>query len=180
MTGGSYDQLFYQPTVLANVPAEARAYQEEIFGPVAPILAFKDIDEAAQLAAQTGYGLSLAIQTTDIVSGLALADRVPVGMVHINDQTSTDEVIAPSGGVGLSGNGYRIGGQEANLEAFTEIAAVAYGDKRRLPIGSVHSDAEAKGSDTGSHQRVPALARSRVGGQLVFERLRARGIAIGR
>jgi benzaldehyde dehydrogenase (NAD) len=62
MTGGSYDQLFYQPTVLANVPAEARAYQEEIFGPVAPILAFKDIDEAAQLAAQTGYGLSLAIR----------------------------------------------------------------------------------------------------------------------
>jgi hypothetical protein len=55
MTGGSYDQLFYQPTVLANVPAEARAYQEEIFGPVTPILAFKDIDEAAQLAAQTGY-----------------------------------------------------------------------------------------------------------------------------
>ena len=45
------------------------AYQQEIFGPVAPILAFKDIDEAAQLAAQTGYGLSLAIQTTDIVSG---------------------------------------------------------------------------------------------------------------
>jgi benzaldehyde dehydrogenase (NAD) len=121
MTGGSYDQLFYQPTVLANVPAEARAYQEEIFGPVAPILAFKDIDEAAQLAAQTGYGLSLAIQTTDIVSGLALADRVPVGMVHINDQTSTDEVIAPFGGVGLSGNGYRIGGQEANLAAFTEM-----------------------------------------------------------
>ena len=113
MTGGSYDQLFYQPTVLANVPAEARAYQEKIFGPVAPILAFKDIDEAAQLAAQTGYGLSLAIQTTDIVSGLAL--------VHINDQTSTDEVIAPFGGVGLSGNGYRIGGQEANLAAFTEM-----------------------------------------------------------
>lgn len=49
----------------------------------------------------------------------------PLGQVlpsvqHINDQTSTDEVIAPFGG-GLSGNGYRIGGQEANLEAFTEM-----------------------------------------------------------
>jgi acyl-CoA reductase-like NAD-dependent aldehyde dehydrogenase len=44
-----------------------------------------------------------------------------VGMVHINDQTSTDEPIAPFGGVGLSGNGYRIGGQQANLEAFTEM-----------------------------------------------------------
>jgi benzaldehyde dehydrogenase (NAD) len=42
-------------------------------------------------------------------------------MVHINDQTSTDEPIAPFGGVGSSGNGYRIGGQQANLEAFTEM-----------------------------------------------------------
>jgi benzaldehyde dehydrogenase (NAD) len=55
------------------------------------------------------------------MSGLALAERVPVGMVHINDQTSTDEPIAPFGGVGSSGNGYRIGGQAANLEAFTEM-----------------------------------------------------------
>ena len=121
LTGGSYDQLFYRPTVLADVPPEARAYQEEIFGPIAPIVAFKDIDEAARLAAQTDSGLSLAILTTDVVSGLALAERVPVGMVHINDQTSTDEPIAPFGGVGSSGNGYRIGGQAANLEAFTEM-----------------------------------------------------------
>ena len=121
LAGGSYDQLFYRPTVLADVPPEARAYQEEIFGPVAPVVAFKDIDEAARLAAQTDSGLSLAILTTDITRGLALAERVPVGMVHINDQTSTDEPIAPFGGVGSSGNGYRIGGQAANLEAFTEM-----------------------------------------------------------
>ena len=55
------------------------------------------------------------------MSGLALAERVPVGMVHINDQASTDEPIAPFGGVGSSGNAYRIGGQAANLEAFTEM-----------------------------------------------------------
>jgi benzaldehyde dehydrogenase (NAD) len=121
LIGGSYDQLFYRPTVLADVPPEARAYQDEIFGPIAPIIAFKDIDDAARLAAQTDSGLSLAILTTDVVMGLALAERVPVGMVHINDQTSTDEAIAPFGGVGSSGNGYRIGGQAANLEAFTEM-----------------------------------------------------------
>lgn len=121
LTGGTYDQLFYRPTVLADVPPEARAYQEEIFGPVAPIVAFKDIDEAARFAAHADGGLSLAILTTDVMRGLALAERVPVGMVHINDQTSTDEPIAPFGGVGLSGNGYRIGGWEANLEAFTEM-----------------------------------------------------------
>jgi len=120
VTGGSYDGLFYRPTVLADVPLEARAYQEEIFGPVAPVVTFKDIEEAARLAAGTAYGLSLAVLTEDAMKGLALADKIPVGMVHINDQTSTDEPIAPFGGMRLSGNGFRIGGQEANLEAFTE------------------------------------------------------------
>jgi benzaldehyde dehydrogenase (NAD) len=120
VTGGSYERLFYRPTVLADVPTDSRAYEEEIFGPVAPIVAFSDLDEAAQLAARTPYGLSLAILTRDVMNGLRLAERVPVGMVHINDQTSTDEPIAPFGGVGVSGNGFRIGGQEANLAAFTE------------------------------------------------------------
>jgi benzaldehyde dehydrogenase (NAD) len=60
-------------------------------------------DEAARLAAATPYGLSLAVITRDVMSGLRLAERVPIGMVHINDQTSTDEPIAPFGGVGQSG-----------------------------------------------------------------------------
>jgi benzaldehyde dehydrogenase (NAD) len=121
VTGGTYDGLFYRPTVLAKVPTGVRAYQEEIFGPVAPVVAFEDIDEAARLAAGAEYGLSLAILTNDVMKGLALAERVPVGMVHINDQTSTDEPIAPFGGMGVSGNGFRIGGQQANLDAFTEL-----------------------------------------------------------
>jgi benzaldehyde dehydrogenase (NAD) len=120
VTGGTYEQLFYRPTVLAEVPISSPAYREEIFGPVAPIVGFRDLDEASRLAAETPYGLSLAVMTRDVMKGLSLADRVPVGMVHINDQTSTDEPIAPFGGVGLSGNGHRIGGPEANLEAFTE------------------------------------------------------------
>ncbi|HET6534295.1 MAG TPA: aldehyde dehydrogenase family protein, partial [Actinoplanes sp.] len=120
VTGGSYHRLYYQPTVLADVPLSARAYQEEIFGPVAPVVAFRDVDEAARLAAGTEYGLSLAVLTRDVMRGLALASRVPVGMVHINDQTSTDEPIAPFGGMRLSGNGFRIGGADANIEAFTE------------------------------------------------------------
>lgn len=121
VTGGTYDRLFYRPTVLADVPLTARAYHEEIFGPVAPVLAFNDPEEAVRLAAGTEHGLSLAVLTRDVARGLALAERVPVGMVHINDQTSTDEPIAPFGGVGVSGNGSRIGGQEANLDAFTEL-----------------------------------------------------------
>jgi benzaldehyde dehydrogenase (NAD) len=121
VTGGSYDRLFYRPTVLADVPLSSPAYQEEIFGPVAPIVGFDTLDEAARLAGDTPYGLSLAVLTRDVMSALRLTEGVPVGMIHINDQTATDEAIAPFGGVGLSGNGYRIGGREANLEAFTEL-----------------------------------------------------------
>ena len=120
IAGGTYEGLFYRPTVLADVPLDARAYQEEIFGPVAPIVTFKDLEEVARLAAGTEYGLSLGIITRDVMAGLSLAERIPVGMVHINDQTITDEPIAPFGGMGVSGNGFRAGGPDANIDAFTE------------------------------------------------------------
>ena len=121
VTGGTYDELFYRPTVLTDVPQTARAYREEIFGPVAPIVGFGDLQEAARLAAGTEYGLSLSIITKDVMAGIKLAEQIPAGMVHINDQTITDEPIAPFGGMGLSGNRSRIGGLETNLEAFTEL-----------------------------------------------------------
>ncbi|MFF4120499.1 benzaldehyde dehydrogenase [Streptomyces sp. NPDC001714] len=118
--GGTYEGLFYRPTVLADVPLDARAYKEEIFGPVAPVVPFQDLDEAVRLAGDTQYGLSLGILTRDVAKGLALADRIPTGLVHINDQTVNDEATVPFGGVGESGNGSRHGGTAANLEAFTE------------------------------------------------------------
>jgi benzaldehyde dehydrogenase (NAD) len=118
--GGSFDGLFYRPTVLTEVPLTAPAYAEEIFGPVAPVVAFRDVDEAVALAAGTPYGLSLGILTRDVMKGMALAERIPSGLVHINDQTVNDEPTIPFGGVGDSGNGARHGGAAANLEAFTE------------------------------------------------------------
>jgi benzaldehyde dehydrogenase (NAD) len=118
-TGGSYDGLFYRPTVLADVPTTAPAYVEEVFGPVAPVTTFSSLDEAAQLAAGTGYGLSVGILTRDVMKGLTLAERIPSGLVHINDQPINDEANAPFGGVKDSGTGSRLGGQ-ANLDAFTD------------------------------------------------------------
>jgi benzaldehyde dehydrogenase (NAD) len=120
LTGGTYEGLFYQPTVLADVTPDVPAFNAEIFGPVAPVTAFRDLDEAVRLATATPYGLSLGILTRDIMAGLALAERIPVGLVHINDQTVNDEPNAPFGGVGDSGTGSRHGGSQANLEAFTE------------------------------------------------------------
>ena len=54
------------------------------------------------------------------MAGLALAERIPTGLVHINDQTVNDEPNAPFGGLGDSGTGSRHGGSQANLDAFTE------------------------------------------------------------
>jgi len=54
------------------------------------------------------------------MGALALAERIPSGIVHVNDQTVGDEATAPFGGVGASGTGSRFGGVRANVEAFTE------------------------------------------------------------
>ncbi|MEU6801502.1 aldehyde dehydrogenase family protein [Streptomyces neyagawaensis] len=133
--GGGYEGLFYRPTVLADVPLSAPAYAEEIFGPVAPVAPFQDLDEAAELAAGTEYGLSLGVLTRDVMKGLALAERVPSGLVHINDQTVNDEPNIPFGGVGDSGTGARHGGAVANLEAFTEQQWVTVrGELPRYPF----------------------------------------------
>ncbi|MEW2624103.1 aldehyde dehydrogenase family protein [Streptomyces sp. NPDC048106] len=118
--GGTYDGLFYRPTVLSGVTERTPAYAQEVFGPVAPVLAFRDLDQAARLASASPYGLSLGVITRDAMKGLALADRIPSGLVHINDQTINDEPVAPFGGLGDSGNGARHGGHATNLDAFTD------------------------------------------------------------
>ncbi|MET3803052.1 benzaldehyde dehydrogenase (NAD) [Nakamurella sp. UYEF19] len=118
--GGEYENLFYRATVLSDVAFDAPAFTEEIFGPVAPVTRFSDLDDAVRLATSSEYGLSLGIITRDPLKGLALADRIPTGIVHINDQTVNDEANSPFGGVGSSGTGSRFGGSAANVEAFTE------------------------------------------------------------
>lgn len=116
--GGTADKLFFRPTVLDEVAPGMRAFEEEIFGPVAPITVYKDEDEAAQLANMTDYGLSAGIITGSGSRGLEFAGRLKTGLVHVNDQTVADEPWAPFGGTGASGNGSRHGGP-ANWDEFT-------------------------------------------------------------
>ncbi|MFH9424361.1 aldehyde dehydrogenase family protein [Streptomyces sp. NPDC017529] len=117
--GGTHRGLFYRPTVLADVDDTAPAYAEEVFGPVAPVRRFHTTDEAVALANDTPYGLALGIVTRDTARALDLADRIPTGLLHINDQTVNDEPVAPMGGFADSGTGSHFGGT-ANLDAFTE------------------------------------------------------------
>ncbi|MBC6462220.1 aldehyde dehydrogenase family protein, partial [Actinomadura sp. HBU206391] len=135
VAGGTYEDLFYRPTVLADVTRQSPAYAQEVFGPVAPVMSFATAEEAVSLAADTEYGLSLGILTRDVMKGLALAERIPTGIVHINDQTVDDEAVAPFGGVGASGTGSRFGGGAANVEAFTETQWVTVqGDIAGYPV----------------------------------------------
>jgi benzaldehyde dehydrogenase (NAD) len=131
VAGGRYEGLFYRPTVLDAVTPDMPAYAHEVFGPVAPVVRFHDVEEAVRLAARSGYGLSLGILTGNPLRALGLAERIPTGIVHINDQTVSDEAVAPFGGVLDSGTGVRFGGT-ANLDAFTELRWITLRDE--IPV----------------------------------------------
>ena len=117
--GGTFEKLFYKPTVLTNVKPGMRCFDEEVFGPVASIVSYSSEDELVSLANHTEYGLSLGIISASTSRALALAERIPTGLLHINDQTVADEPHIPFGGRGASGNGGRHGGP-ANWEEFTQ------------------------------------------------------------
>lgn len=117
--GATHEGLFYRPTVLADLTAENAAFMEEIFGPVAPVLSYSTIEEAIELINANEYGLSVGI-LGEVGEAMKIADRIRSGIIHINEQTVSDEANAPFGGTSFSGNGSRIGGARANLDAFTE------------------------------------------------------------
>lgn len=119
LAGGTRDGRFYAPTVLTDVTAAMPVFREEIFGPVVSITAFASDDEAVALANDTEYGLSAGIHTRNVARGTALASRLRVGLVHVNDQTVNDDGTMPMGGRGASGNGSRHGGP-ANWDEFTQ------------------------------------------------------------
>ncbi|MEV4953992.1 benzaldehyde dehydrogenase [Paenarthrobacter nitroguajacolicus] len=118
--GGTYDGPFYRPTVLVDLQLTNPAFAKEIFGPVAPVMAYSTEDEVVELVNANDYGLSVGI-LGDVGQAMKIADRINSGKIHINEQTVSDEANAPFGGVGSSGTGSRFGGAAANIEAFTEI-----------------------------------------------------------
>lgn len=118
-TGGTYEGLFYRPTVLTNVRPGTRAFDEEVFGPVLSVATFSTDDDAVELGNMSEYGLSLGVISRSIGRALEIGNRVPTGLLHINDQTVADEGHMPFGGRGASGNGGRHGGH-ANWDEFTQ------------------------------------------------------------
>jgi benzaldehyde dehydrogenase (NAD) len=127
--GGTYEDLFYRPTVLSGVTTDSPAFRTEIFGPVAPVTTYETVDEAVELVNDSEYGLSVGILTGDAFAAFELASRIEAGMVHINDQTVDDEPTIPFGGMKASGSGGSFGGARANLESFTETQWVTMQSK---------------------------------------------------
>jgi succinate-semialdehyde dehydrogenase/glutarate-semialdehyde dehydrogenase len=113
---------FYAPTVLGDVPGEARVFHEEIFGPVAPVGSFESEEEAIARANDTEYGLVAYVFTRDIKRAIRVCEGLETGMVGLN-QGMVSNAGAPFGGVKQSGIG-REGGKEG-LEEFLETKYVA-------------------------------------------------------
>jgi succinate-semialdehyde dehydrogenase/glutarate-semialdehyde dehydrogenase len=125
LTGGAApdtEGFFYPPTVLVDVPFAADILTEEIFGPVAPIVVFDDVQEAITAANRTEYGLVSYVYTNDLAEGLRVSEALESGMVGLNRPVVSDPA-APFGGVKQSGLG-REGGHEGVLD-YTETKYIA-------------------------------------------------------
>jgi succinate-semialdehyde dehydrogenase/glutarate-semialdehyde dehydrogenase len=116
---------FYEPTVLTAVPANARILDEEIFGPVAPIVVFDTEEEAIEIANATPFGLVSFAYTRDLARGFRLAEELDTGMFGLNAGVISNPA-APFGGVKQSGLG-REGGQEG-IEEYLETRYVGIAD----------------------------------------------------
>ncbi|HQS48537.1 MAG TPA: aldehyde dehydrogenase family protein, partial [Xanthobacteraceae bacterium] len=105
--------FFVQPTVFADVRADMRIFQEEVFGPFTSITPFSDEAEALRLANDSPFGLAAAIRTRDVTRAHRVAAKVKAGLVWINDHHRLDPA-SPWGGVGDSGIGREFGVESFN------------------------------------------------------------------
>ena len=123
LTGGvipTGEGYFYPPTVLQGVAANSEILNNEIFGPVAPIVTFKTEDEAVEMANDTEYGLVAYAFTKDLNRGLRLAERLETGMFGLNTGLVSNPA-GPFGGVKQSGLG-----REGSLEGIEEYLETVY------------------------------------------------------
>ncbi len=120
LSGSGYPGYFFEPTVLTDVPDDARLLSEEIFGPVAPIATFSSDEQALDAANRTEYGLVAYVYTRDLERAFHVCERIETGMVGLN-QGVVSNPAAPFGGVKQSGFG-----REGGFEGIGEYLETKY------------------------------------------------------
>ena len=116
--------LFFEPTVLTDVPASAAIFREETFGPIAPLFRFDSEDEAIRLANDTPFGLAAYFYARDVGRIFRVAEALEFGMVGINEGLISTEV-APFGGIKSSGLGRE--GSKYGADEYLEVKYLALG-----------------------------------------------------
>jgi succinate-semialdehyde dehydrogenase/glutarate-semialdehyde dehydrogenase len=121
---GFATDLYWQPTILSDVPPDSRVAVEETFGPVAPVVTVDTLEQAISLTNASPYGLLAAIFTADLAKGLDFADRARTGWVNINESSNYWEAHLPFGGRAGTDSGIgRVGGSHV-MQSFTELQTV--------------------------------------------------------
>ncbi len=126
MAGGQRRRAFVEPTVLTDVPPQAELFRQETFGPVAPLVAFQNIDEAIEMANDTPYGLQAAVFTQDVSRAFDIAHRLEVGGVIVNWSSAIRVESLPFGGIKMSGQGRE--GLHDTLNEMTEQKVILFHD----------------------------------------------------
>ena len=124
--GGKREGNFIHPSVLVNVALDSAAFQDEIFGPVLPLVRFNGIDEAIRIANRSRYGLQAAIFTNDLNAAMNAAMKLEVGTVVVNHQSAMRIECLPFGGIKSSGNGRE--GFMQTLKDMSEVKTVILKD----------------------------------------------------
>ncbi len=127
--GGSHELggLFFQPTILINVSANAKLMQEETFGPVAPLIRFSTEEEVVAMANDTPFGLAAYFYTSDYERSWRVAEALECGIVGLNEGIISTE-LAPFGGIKESGVGRE--GSKYGMDDYLEIKYICAGGIR--------------------------------------------------
>jgi aldehyde dehydrogenase (NAD+) len=144
LTGGEIADgpgFYYRPTVFADVDAQMRIAQEEIFGPTTALIPVKSFEEAVAAANSVQYGLSSSIFTRDVNKAFAAMRDLQTGITYINAGTTGAEVHLPFGGMKQTGNGHREAGQAA-LDVFSEWKSIYVDYSGKLQRAQIDNSGE--------------------------------------
>ncbi len=121
LTGGNFKEAYFEPTVMVNITSDMPVFQEETFGPIAPIMRVKNEEEAFEIAGKTKFGLGSTLFTTNVERARKQIAKIADGSFFINDLVKSDPRL-PFGGTKYPGYGRELS-KEGMLE-FVNIKTV--------------------------------------------------------